>query len=505
MFIRRTFWQLLFLYFLFFILGFFFESWLRYGVFAVILGVLFYFVKFDLKFKGNVSKYYVLIPLILLLLFRVMPYVGNDIALGYDPGIYKDVFEVNSESISEGKLSEQYWAKVSYPVVLTYVVHPLMLFGFSSEFLVSLGLIIFELMLVLALFVVVREFFDSETALYSSVFYSLSVVAFHTFYMNYYKNIIGIFLMFIAFYLFKKQRYFLGCLVGGVLGGLHRPSFAIFGASFFFYWLFLKRSWREFVSGLVIVFLALLFYLDRFSQMILSIVGDTAQSLVGDTGTGTFFSYSQSFAFSYLFLPFALFGIIYSFRKRNWNFFLFWFVVNLVIVLFELFFYKRMIIFLNVVFLIYAGLGLKLILDNFKFRKVFVLVIFVLMFVSMFLYVKDVRPLVSEAEFETIVWISENVSSEALVFSMDKSYSPWLKGYSGHRVVAPGLFDENVWDKSEWNSFWAGNFSMISDYSGEKYVFVGRVNPFKVSSMISDECFEQVYVNVDSRVLKFVC
>lgn len=509
--LRNVFFQLLLVY-LFFILFLYLRILdkyaLRFGFFALVVACFSFFVRFEEReMMKRFSSLWLFVPVLILIVVRILPFIsGGSFFLGYDCGLYKSLFEQNSFSLLEGKMMETEWGREMYPPGISFVVHPFFLMGLDSEFLVSFGLIFFDVLILIGLFVSVSEFFSRRTAFVSAFFYSASVIAFYSFYLCYYKNIVGIFLILMCCYLFRKGKFFWGSLVGGFLGGLHRPSFFLFGLGFFFYWLFNRR--REiFYSGLFMLVLVLGFYFDRFYEMIFSLISFMGENLVGELGSGTFMSLKEAIFVSLPFIPFFFVGFIKRFRERKFDFFLFLTIFSLVIVVFNLFFYRRMIIFLSVFFLIYAAYGLVLVFDSFSFwwRWVVVLFLVVSCLVFVFDYAWGSSSLITEGEMEGILWISENVPSDSLIFSVHRFYSPWLEGWSGHKVVAPGLFDYDIWNKSDWISFWAGNFSRISEYEGEKYIFLGRINEYGVLDIVSDLCFDVVYEKRAVRILKYVC
>ena len=66
----------------------------------------------------------------------------------------------------------------------------------------------------------------------------------------------------------------------------------------------------------------------------------------------------------------------------------------------------------------------------------------------------DVRPLVNEQQLEAVEWIRENAEDNAYVLATSND-APWVLGWSGRRVIAPGLFEWDVHNKDEWFSFFS--------------------------------------------------
>src|SRR3989344_876475 len=110
--LKNTFWQLLFLYaIIIFIvsLGLLSKYVLHFEIFALIIAILGSFVIVEKK-KEEVNKTFLLTLIFtgafLTIFFRVIPYLNNDIPLGYDAGIYR-------YAISHGLENLDYWIRTS--------------------------------------------------------------------------------------------------------------------------------------------------------------------------------------------------------------------------------------------------------------------------------------------------------------------------------------------------------------------------------------------------------
>ena len=246
--ITLSFYQLLFIYFIFIFLislNFVWEYSYHFEVFALLLGVLSLFVKFKKK-KLMFSKYWIIIPLLILLFMRISPYLDNTVPLGYDPGIYKAGFETYRESLPELYYDDGSWVSSAIPVGLPIITNFMYLIGFDSITILTYLLIFFELLNLLMVYLVSKVYFNREVALFNSFLFAVSPVEILTYWFGYYKNIVAILLFLLALYLIKQQKYFMSTLTIGFLGGLHRPTFFIYGLGHFFYWL------RTFKRGLLL-------------------------------------------------------------------------------------------------------------------------------------------------------------------------------------------------------------------------------------------------------------
>ena len=68
--------------------------------------------------------------------------------------------------------------------------------------------------------------------------------------------------------------------------------------------------------------------------------------------------------------------------------------------------------------------------------------------------VNNVRPLIDEEQLGAVEWIRENAEDNAYVLATSND-APWVLGWSGRRVIAPGLFEWDVHSKDEWIDFFS--------------------------------------------------
>ncbi|TRZ53663.1 hypothetical protein D4R99_00430, partial [bacterium] len=128
--------------------------------------------------------------------FRLYPYLGSEVPLGYDPGLYLYGFKsfpfVNP------------WLKMMFPPGLfafvktipidpTYLVIPLILF--------------FSALLFISLYLFVNRLFGKKAALWAVFLLTCSLVQYRVFYWYYLKNIAALAFLFFTFYSLLKKSY----------------------------------------------------------------------------------------------------------------------------------------------------------------------------------------------------------------------------------------------------------------------------------------------------------
>jgi dolichyl-phosphate-mannose-protein mannosyltransferase len=466
---------------------------LHFEVLAILLAVIGISIlskKGSKEIKLNKKLHYVLIILavILIILFRVIPYIGNSIPLGYDSGIYKYGIESGLANLDEWVLSG------GMEPGFLYLMQPFV-WIFSSQFILTYLLIAFCILLGFAIYLVAREYFGKDVALISILIYAISSVQFLTFEYMYYKNIIGLSLALFSIYFLKrsekdKNSIWWFVLLGGLIGAVHRPTFFIFGLSYFFYAFISplknkKYSWnilkKNVLYGIIILAIAIAFYLGKFRPAILNMLSPVAQSFISPgSSSGTFISlFTYQFS-TLIYLPFALIGLFALCKQRKFNMLFFWTLITGIIVYFQFFFFNRFIINLDIMLILLAGLGFSIII---KQRKKLGIILLCLLLIAggfvMFNTSQDAGMRISQENFNLVQGLNA-LPPDAHIMSLSSEYSPWILGYSNREIIAPGLFDNNKWSQEEWNLFWNTQdknttIELMNSYLGKEpiYLFTG--------------------------------
>lgn len=189
---------------------------------------------------------------------------------------------------------------------------------------------------------------------------------------------------------------------------------------------------------------------------------------VANIKEGIFINISEYINYSILYLPFSLVSIIELLKNRKNKSLLFsLLIVTFLIVVTKFVFYKRVIIFLDVVLIILAGLGFSIFINK-AYSSLqatyFKVMISLIIFLSSFMYfsaVIEVRPLLNEFEINAIISMRDSYP-ELKVFTSDPIYNSWLYGFSGHEVISPG-WGEGDWGLRKWDKYW-----MVDDKGKQK-------------------------------------
>lgn len=501
-FFASVFQQLLLFYTLFIIaiaFGFLWKYSLNLHWFGLIIGIIgalgYAVLSQEISKEKNKLGIYVLILLVVGLIFvfqvRALPFVNQPLPLGYDPGLYK-------YGIEKGLANKDKW-------ILQGGMEPGFLFlmeiikeFFSSSFILTWLLVGFCVVLGLVVFLTAREYFGVRAALFSLFFYAFSVVQFRAFALSYYKNIIGLSLLLLAFLFLKKAEVrssylWLVLVSAALLGAIHRPTFFLFGLTFLVYCFSSAYQSQGFnkkilisniLLGFAIVLFFLLFYIGDFMPAILIMIQPVIESIAAPgQSPGTFINFF-TYQFSVLpFLPFAVLGLFVALDKKYSpakNPLVLLGIITLVIVYFQLFFFNRFIIHLDIALILFTGLGASTLLAQSPHRYYFVLILILVFSAGILAFSTSARekPLISSSELALIGKINQT-SQDSFVMSTSSIYSPWLQGYSSRRVIAPGLFDYDNHTKEEWMMFWNGDDlpymkEFLQPLQKPLYIFIGQ-------------------------------
>ena len=87
----------------------------------------------------------------------------------------------------------------------------------------------------------------------------------------------------------------------------------------------------------------------------------------------------------------------------------------------------------------------------------------------------EAKPRLNEEQLAAVTWLQDNTEENAYILAT-ASDAPWVLGWSGRRVIAPGLFEWNTYGKEDWEIFFetddpevAGNF--LDVYDDPVYIF----------------------------------
>jgi len=495
----------------------YFRFFIRWEVFALILIIvgipisLRHDIKIDAKRLENI-KVFVIVAFMLALGLRTLPYINNDIPIGYDAGLYKYMMEKYFAGLPDvPEESLDLWMRTGHEQGLFLLSDALHVFGINAIQIETLFFILFGSLLVFPIYLVGRRFAGERTAVLAALFYAISFTQFRAFEFMYYKTILGIYMLLIAIWLLETKHKFLAGLFIAGIGIFHRPELFLFGFVFLGYIIVNLKDKKKLKSGfiaIVVAFsLAMPFYLPRLNETVLQVIMPTITQPSG----GTFFNFDTYQYLSLAYLPFGFIGFAYFALKRRFNNLFFLFLANFILVFFELVFFYRFIIPLDVSMVIFAGIGLLILTDCKAYPKLIIMSVIALLFIvgfaTTFLHSLSSMPLIGKGQIAAAEWLS-GVEDDSFVIA-ESFDTPHVLGWSGKKVIAPGFLDWNLWSKKEWFEFMGGSdlnntIELLNRYNNTLYIYFSKLPQVVYKQeKFNNSCFENVYETSDAVIYKY--
>jgi len=482
---------------------------LSFFLFSLFLGVI--FLKASEKRRSftierNVFFWcFFFIILFIILISRLIPFLKNEVFLGYDTGLYRkhiEVFLSYLPSIPPSNLHPSILlSKETWGAFVLFDI--LYLIGLNISQILFLFFFLLNLFFGLGIYLVTKRFFNKKAALFSFFLFAISITQFKTYWFLYYKQILATFLLLTALWLLKKKSY-LAVFVGGFIGIVHPIPFFVFGLILFFHFLFNKEKKYHFIVGVLILLISLPFYFLFIPQVffvILKKLNPIGKAIVYG---GRFFDFKDYIRASIFYFPFALLGFIYLIKKRRFNYFFFWFLLSFLIIYFGIIFHNRFIPIFDIVAIILGGVGINEILkripkDYYLWARIGIFFLFSAMIFFLFQNVINTQPLITKKELSEIQKIDKITEKDSFVVSSISHYSPWLYGYTHRKIIAPGmLWYSGKLKRKDWYLFWSTDepeirHKFLDKYKGPVYIFVGERDVFNLKEKFeTDPSIEKV-------------
>jgi len=353
-------------------------------------------------------------------------------------------------------------------------------------------------LLVFPIFVVTRKLFGIKAGIIAVILYALSFTQYSAFTFAYFKNVLGLYFFLLAIYSLESRKYVLMALMYVGLGMFHRPEFLLFSLILVPYF-FRSREVKLLYTAVLVVILLVPMWLPRIDLYVVAVGGAVGEA-------GVFFSFTKYQQVALAYLPFSLIGFIYMLVKKKWNSIFFAFVIIAVIIVGRILFYDRYIIPFDIIMIILAAVGISYTLLNLKgaFRVVGMVVLLLVLASSGIITIRDatqLEPLINTDQLAAIEWIEDNTEEDAFIIA--SSYdAPWVLGWSGRKVIAPGMFEWNEHNQQEWITFFKTNdidgaTQFLDEYEQPLYIYSSNNSESYIGiEKFNNQYFAPVYNDV---------
>ncbi len=439
----------------------------------------------------------------LIILFRIIPYLQYNIPIGYDAAFYTAAIDQYASDAVE-----QWFAGWSPPglFMLTTIFTR---FGIQTEVLLTTGVILLEILLGILIYLSGSTFFNRQAGALAMLLYSVSLAQYVTFELTYIKNILGISLLLAAMLFLHRKKYVPAVLTGVLVAGVQQPTFLLYGLCYLAHTATKIRDKKELFAlvstGAITLVAGILFYLQAIGPLFIS----ATSNLINST-PGSFMSFTDYMFSTLPYLCFAFLGFLIALKSRKFNLLFYWFVINFVVVFLKLFFYNRFVIFLDVIFILYAGYAFSTILAvKRKLAIALIIAVVLSMAVTTGREALKAHPNISPEEYAFMKDIPSITEANSTLLSNMVEDAHWLEALSQRPVAAPGLFNAGKWTRNEWTKYWhAENFTRIQELMDRHpkplYIYLGEKSP-RGQQKKFETCTERVAQYNKMELLRYTC
>ena len=413
--------------------------------------------------KNRVLICFLALLIILLILIRFQSYFSLAIPLGYDHGIYRAFFMMLKDQLPYINLAGlPSWVKTTYEPLswLLYIVSQSIIW-ISSDFFLLRWVGFLHIIISIFIYLLLKKH-SKATAIIWVVLYLTSIVQYQVFWRGYTKQMIWILFILMAYYLIEKKSYRLLIPILTWLFTVNRAGGIFFLVSRIVYKIIIRikeksRTLKDIWPVIIAWLLSLIIYRPVLKEQIFSMFGPMFGQAFISEQSGTFFNKAQYFVYNIIFIGLSIWGLI-IWRKKSFSkkipIEVIWFIVGILRVGLQLFFYNRMLGYLDIFVIILAAYGLwYLVLSSSKIWKFIGIWLYVLQLLFFGWYVNRTSfPLIIERERDSIKQIRSMIKPDSKIMVTGRKYSAFFMWYGSHNIIAPWLFDLDTRTQKQWDT-----------------------------------------------------
>lgn len=404
------------------------------------------------------------IALIVSLFVRGFGFIDNPIPLGYDPGLYKDMF------LEYAALGSQ-WDFTQLPPRIQSAYEPRL--GMIGSLVQHLGIWFADnrltwgrvgasMMIILGAYLLAGTI-HKKVWLLALILVSLSFSQYAAYRWAYWKQILGLFLVCVTLRSRSKTniRQTIPLLIAISLFNRASATLLVFIGIVWWCILLYRRDYTVLVELLLSCFVAEMLFLPIMfpfiKTQILPIVQPFLSSIDlptiqdGYQAWGTFLTTTEYLYTTRPIIITGLCGLSILLWKRSHNLIIISSIILLLRVFGQGFFFQRMIGYLDIFLCITAAYACYHLLDIKRGKGIVVWILALQSYYLWYWYRIIHPPIIEKQEFAFIKSIGTTLSWDSTIIVPGIWYSPWIKWRTDAQVLAPGLFDVNHWwDDSQW-------------------------------------------------------
>ena len=446
-------------------------------LFSVIVGAVVLLYHPVTQEGPRISRYFLILPIALFFASRLLPFaMYGEHPLGYDTGFYKQRISQERER-QKADSGLFFFGKPTGSETATRILIAL---GLNDNGILYWFYILVGFLIGVMVYVLSKLYFGESAAFFSGMVYSVSFVQFLFYWNFFWKNSVALFFALLAFYLIERNRrhgYMASIPCIFFVFVTHRTTSFVLFITLAVYVL-LKKNIRAARFFLLVCFMVgLVVWYERGAAVLL-----WQQILLVLATQHDFFSLKEGIfidskqflggTHAFMYLPFGILTAIDLIQKRKINLTLVFGMVAATLVVVQFLFYKRIVVFFDLALIIFFGHSFRVFFEKISVRSLtnrclFPFAFFVFFVTIFFLSVVDQQPLVYRDEMRKIEQL-QKIEPGLRVFTDNSYYTPWLYGFSGHKIIAPGWGDA-PWTREIWERYWAAEGEekkrMLADFN----------------------------------------
>lgn len=493
----------------------------------------------------NSKIYYYILIIILVLsiifwLYRFYPYLYSDVPLWYDPWLYRRMFLDYFSSLPYVDFASfTPRTREAYPPYIWLLWNILNIIGYSADFIITFILAFFSFISSVFLYLILKKY-SRNTAFFWVIIFFISVIQYESFFLNYYKQILWIIFLLVSLYLLENKKYLLSIPIIISMFTVNRPAGVFFVIMLVFYvlynyivWIF---KWKNvplikgektivhklggFVSvynkNIVYILLTVLFsgiialfmYLPLIDEQILSLIEPLTTTFLVSWSSWTFFDIPDYINYNWPIIVLSFFGLYYKITKKDFDFVTIWYLVWLLWIVFRLFFYNRFLIFFDLFIILFAAYWLW---ELYNKKKLFSSIFILFFCIQSYNYLGYLHynwvAFIPKSEFEMMNKLDTLLPKDSMIMVTHRHYTPRLFWYTTKPIIAPWMFEYDLWEKSDWdkwlNSDWIEKCEMIKDYKiYNKEIYIWLWIDQIQENLTWANCFEMIYENAANKIMR---
>ncbi len=436
-------------------------------------------------------------------LYRLWYFVGNEIPLGYDPGMYKWIFVEYSKILWNFDFS-LLPGRVRHEPLLGTIMAIIGKMWANFDWRLTRWIWIINLIPWILIFVLLKKE-NTWMWLIWAWLYWMSIVWYQVFWRGYFKQIIAVNLMLLVLLFVQKKNVLRQSILFLVIIVLHKHTALYTWAILFGSWILERYTskeipWKQTIFRGLAWIIGLSMYIPIWNQIMSEAVKATG-TIVASKTDWDFLTRSDYIGFQWLIILFSLMWIIWKITKKMVGVVDIWYIIWMLWLILGVVNYNRAIVFFDIFVVILAAYGIwnlyKFVCEKWETKKFWIFVFVVITFAVGFNYIVHInvnaKPLISQEEFKAINDLTKKTWPNAIIITTHRNYTPRIMWWSQLDYINPGMAALDKWSHKEWIQRWENDGNYKCEMLEKSYQSIDRPLFIWIGEQQMQENFDNSY------------